>query len=224
MGSIKPQLQSIHHCLTAATLSYLHDGPKEHAADVFSLVQQLSPACRAARMEAASSLVTAKVLGHIDDIDSLKCRSKVDTQLKAFAMLALAVPVLLSVFSMYVSDLGLSLILPTALAGIVIGASWVYSSIPLALLVPAVFVAGLFLFRQVASLYGLRRAHVGGDKAVQSPATTPTLSNRRWHRSQRSQRRGRFFLLRHLQSSMGSYVKRLVIQLQMFTLSQLKEV
>jgi len=86
----RPQLKAIYRTLNEVATSYIQDSADKSGE--LRVVQHVSGACRAARMQATRNLASATILRQIDDLDVLKCRQNRHFKMGIVAFLLVAIP------------------------------------------------------------------------------------------------------------------------------------
>lgn len=126
IATIVPQLRSIYCRLYEVALKT--DTLKASGVlDELRVVQYLSPSCRAARKSKVSKLRAANILRCLDDIDVQYCRQLDRKSLGFWAILAIALPGLLSYFGQSLGDVVFKAIFPSTLSAVVLIFWWLYN-------------------------------------------------------------------------------------------------
>lgn len=92
-----------------------------------SVVQYLSPACRAARKPVAHNLPAAQILHAVNDNDVNKCKMGYHVPLGFIGVFILLFPALFAIISTGFSDVLLDTILPSFFFGFVIANQYLYN-------------------------------------------------------------------------------------------------
>jgi hypothetical protein len=175
LTSIQPQLGAIYRVLNRAGVAYAQDTVDPSQMPV-SVVQHLSPACRAARSVACTGLLGARILMLVDDGDALTCRK---TSYRSGLMLAgtalLALPLVAALLGDVAGGLVLETLLPAALDGLLVSNYYFYSAAGLLIVVPYAALAAYLIYgytqrrsasrKQEASRDLLWRQSARGDPA-----------------------------------------------------------
>ena len=112
MSSIKPQLRCIYRVLSRVAMRCaLNDDDERPTSKLLTVVQHLSPACRAAHFNVASDLAAARILRSVNDVDKDDCNA-VQNRLSAVALLLLFIPVLVGLLDRTFGDVLFESILP----------------------------------------------------------------------------------------------------------------
>jgi hypothetical protein len=144
----KPQLRSIRSVINDAALRIVQDeAGLDSVVEKFSVVQHLSPACRAANKKRLYDMPSAAVLRQLDDVDFAKCREHRFFYAGILLLVMVALPAILSMISEMVLDQLMDLILASFYGMLSLGATTLYdySHVLLALLVS--FVAAYLCYR-----------------------------------------------------------------------------
>jgi len=159
MSSIKPQLISIYRVLSRVAMRCVLNEDRVDPTKL-TVVQHLSPACRAAQFNIASDLAAARILRSVDDVDKDDCK-KVQNRLSAVVYLVLLIPVLLGLFDKSISDIVFKSILTCVPTAALIVTYYFYHSIGLyfiivyavvVLIVIAVFWRKSMVMRQISAM------------------------------------------------------------------------
>jgi hypothetical protein len=131
MSSIKPQLRCIYRVLSRVAMRCALNDDERPTTKLLTVVQHLSPACRAAHFNEASDLAAARILRSVNDVDKDDCNA-VRNRLSAVALLLLFIPVLFGLLDRSFGDILFKSILPG---------------------IPAVVLLITYYFYQAAGLY-----------------------------------------------------------------------
>lgn len=127
VSSMKPQLQAIHDVFVDLITRYPYDIARNEDAKDLHLVQHISPTCRAARNPGARNLVSGRILQMVNDVDVARCQVHRKRTMGYVAILLLAIPTVVSLFSATIGSVLIDVILPSFSAAFVLVNSLIYS-------------------------------------------------------------------------------------------------
>ena len=147
MFSVRPQLKYIHQVLKNCAIGLIQNAAVTYAAEEFSVMQFLSPACRAARMKVAENLFSSQLLRRIKDNDVRICRTNNDLSLAFAVLLLLSLPLVISLVSEIAGESVFTSFISVIVDAFVMGNDYLYNISIFALLAPYVGVVLLYLAR-----------------------------------------------------------------------------
>eukprot|EP01038_Epipyxis_sp_PR26KG_P005612 gene5612-7752_t len=134
MGTIRPQLVAICRVLNDIALNRFSENDEnddvhnnKSATNDLTIIQHLSPTCRAARLNITKELISAKILRKLNDIDIEKCKQNRSIRLQLLAALFLTIPILFSTLNESVGDVVTDIIIPGLFTGIVFINSYLFT-------------------------------------------------------------------------------------------------
>ncbi|KAJ1414311.1 hypothetical protein B484DRAFT_401781, partial [Ochromonadaceae sp. CCMP2298] len=175
MVSIKPQLKYIYRVLNKVAILYAQDeqdAPGSVSAPV--VVQHISPACRAARLQITANLATGNILRYLDDVDVEMCSIEYSMRMSLLAVAMLAIPLTISFLSESLGDLLLETIFPPFFTSLIMCNYIVYTSVGL-------FVVAPYLLVIVADLWK-NKVHKRSKKLMQRAQPHPLSHSHSVHR------------------------------------------
>ncbi len=157
MYSIRPQLNFIYSTLNKLAVCYAQDGSTESALHDIRVVQHMSPACRAARLQMADGLASAKILRQVDDIDLEVCQKSSHFRLMLLAIFLLWIPAAVSLVSVMMGELVLASTVPAVFSAFVIANYFMYSVSLVALIIIYVAVIWFYIWKATIASSTLTR-------------------------------------------------------------------
>lgn len=148
--SVLEQLESIYYTLFNVALR-IPELEEQGSFQEMRVVQYLSPACRAARMQGLGHLKISRLLHHLDDLDIVRCRDTGrQSMVGIVTILLVGVPALLSLFSFSAATIYFQTILPFVASGVILVFYYLY-----VVAFGAFIVVGFFsIYYLMYSLYG----------------------------------------------------------------------
>jgi len=133
--SIKPQLKYIYRVLNRVAVSYAQDELVDNLEEI-RVVQYVSAACRAARLQITHPQATANILRNINDTDVEQCRLRNQVNMSTFVMIAIAIPVVLSIVGEAAGDETMRAIIPPAVSAVLVMNYKFYIAAGLLIMIP----------------------------------------------------------------------------------------
>lgn len=187
MYSIRPQLNFVYRTLNKLAIEYTHvdhfQAPNR-SADI-RVVQHMSPACRAARLNVSSGLASATILNQMDDLDWQVCKIK-HSKTVTVAVLVLLGPGALSVIHVLLGEMFLETMVSTLFSGFMIANYYISVRSVGVLVAIYVVLAGMVLWRFMDKKSAMRRVRQL-TACVKSRSFDPHRHTRfAWHTARRA--------------------------------------